>query len=95
MKIKFKGHDQQGLNWNTTAFMIIFHVGAVVALFYWSWWGLLTAGILGWVAGSLGIGMGYHRLLTHRGYKVPRAVKYFLAVCGTLAMEGGIGRAHV
>jgi fatty-acid desaturase len=89
MKIKFKGHDKEGLNWNTTAFMIIFHMGAVVALFYWSWWGLLTAGILGWVAGSLGIGMGYHRLLTHRGYRVPRAVKYFLTVCGTLAMEGG------
>lgn len=89
MKMKFKGHDQQGLNWNTTAFMIIFHVGAVIALFYWSWWGLLTAGILAWVAGSLGIGMCYHRLLTHRGYKVPRAVKYFLAICGTLAMEGG------
>jgi fatty-acid desaturase len=89
VKIKFKGHGREGLNWNTTAFMIIFHVGAVVALFYWSWWGLLTAGILGWVAGSLGIGMGYHRLLTHRGYRVPRAVKYFLTVCGTLAMEGG------
>jgi stearoyl-CoA desaturase (delta-9 desaturase) len=33
--------------------------------------------------------MGYHRLLTHRGYKVPKPIEYFLAVCGTLTLEGG------
>jgi stearoyl-CoA desaturase (delta-9 desaturase) len=33
--------------------------------------------------------MGYHRLLTHRGYKTPRWVEYFLTVCATLALEGG------
>ncbi|MEJ7616927.1 MAG: ATP-binding protein [Pyrinomonadaceae bacterium] len=45
--------------------------------------------VLAWVAGGAGIGMGYHRLLTHRGYKVPKAVEYILTVCGTLALEGG------
>ena len=33
--------------------------------------------------------MGYHRLLTHRGYKTPKWVEYFLTLCGTLALEGG------
>jgi stearoyl-CoA desaturase (delta-9 desaturase) len=33
--------------------------------------------------------MGYHRLLTHRGYKTPKPVEYFLSLCGTLAVEGG------
>ena len=33
--------------------------------------------------------MGYHRLLTHRGYKTPKLVEYFLSLCGTLAFEGG------
>jgi stearoyl-CoA desaturase (delta-9 desaturase) len=33
--------------------------------------------------------MGYHRLLTHRSYKVPRFVEYTLATLGTLALEGG------
>ena len=37
----------------------------------------------------LGIGMGYHRLLTHRGYKTYKWVEYFLTWCGTLALEGG------
>jgi fatty-acid desaturase len=33
--------------------------------------------------------MGYHRLLTHRGYHVPRWLEYLLAVCATLSLEGG------
>jgi stearoyl-CoA desaturase (delta-9 desaturase) len=33
--------------------------------------------------------MGFHRLLTHRGYKVPKLVEYFLVTCGSLAVEGG------
>jgi stearoyl-CoA desaturase (delta-9 desaturase) len=33
--------------------------------------------------------MGYHRLLTHRGFKCPKWVEYFLTVCATLALEGG------
>ena len=41
------------------------------------------------VAGSLGIGMAYHRLLTHRGYKTSKWMEYFLTICGTLALEGG------
>ena len=28
-------------------------------------------------------------LLTHRGYKMPKWVEYFLTLCGTLALEGG------
>ena len=50
---------------------------------------MITAVVFYWIGGSLGIGMGYHRLLTHRGYKVPKAVEYFLTICGTLALEGG------
>jgi stearoyl-CoA desaturase (delta-9 desaturase) len=41
------------------------------------------------VSGSWGIGMGYHRLLTHRGYRTPKWVEYFLTVCATLTLEGG------
>ena len=50
---------------------------------------LLVSMFLWWVSGSLGIGMGYHRLLTHRGYKTPKWVEYFLTTCATLALEGG------
>jgi len=69
--------------------MGLFHVGAVVALFYFSWTNLAVAAAIYWMAISWGIGMGYHRLHTHRGYKVPKWIDYFLAICGTLALEGG------
>ncbi|MGZ4825726.1 MAG: acyl-CoA desaturase [Terriglobales bacterium] len=73
----------------TTFFMLMYHIGAVAALFLFTWKGVLAAAILWWISGSLGIGMGYHRLLTHRGYKCPKWVEYFLTLCGALALEGG------
>jgi len=77
------------INWPTVIVMTIFHVFAVVALFHFSWKPVLVAGFLWWISGSLGIGLGYHRLLTHRGYKTPKWVECFLTVCGSLALEGG------
>ena len=71
--------------WLTTFFVIGFHFGAVAALFMFAWKPFVLAILLWWVAGSLGIGMGFHRLLTHRGYKTTKLVEYVLTVCGTLS----------
>jgi stearoyl-CoA desaturase (delta-9 desaturase) len=76
-------------NWLTISFMTLFHVLAVVALFNFTWTGFALAVALWWIAGGFGIGMGYHRLLTHRGYKAPKWLEYSMAVCATLALEGG------
>ncbi len=78
-----------GVNWTTVIAMVIFHIGAIAALFVFTWKAFAVCLFLWWVSGSLGIGMGYHRLLTHRGYKTPKAVEYFLTLCGTLALEAG------
>jgi fatty-acid desaturase len=77
------------VNWVTAIAMGLFHVGAIAALFFFTWKALFVALFLWWVSGSLGIGMAYHRLLTHRGYKTPKWVEYFLTTCATLALEGG------
>jgi sn-1 stearoyl-lipid 9-desaturase len=61
----------------------------VAAFFFIDAGAILSAVVLWAVSGMLGIGMGYHRLLTHRGYKTPKWVEYFLTLCGTLALEGG------
>jgi len=79
----------RNINWGNGTFLVIAHAAAIAALFFWSWPALISAVILYWVAGSLGIGMGFHRLITHRGYRVPKLVEYFLVTCGTLAIEGG------
>ncbi|MEO8647736.1 MAG: fatty acid desaturase [Acidobacteriota bacterium] len=86
--IEFESKSRK-INWNTLVIVIVFHILAVGALFTFSWQNLAAAVILWWVAGSWGIGMGYHRLLTHRGFKAPKWLEYFMSVCGTLAMQSG------
>jgi stearoyl-CoA desaturase (delta-9 desaturase) len=80
---------RDGINWVSLTAIGGFHAGAIAALFFFSWPAVFTAAALYWISLSLGIGMGYHRLLTHRSFEAPNAVKYFLAVCGSLALEGG------
>lgn len=77
------------INWVTSIALIFFHLGAVAAFFTFSWTNLIVASVLYWIAIGMGIGMGYHRLHTHRSYKVPKFLEYFFAVCGTLTLEGG------
>src|SRR6266487_1754024 len=60
--------QRKGIKWNATVFMILFHIGALAALFTFSWRALLVSILLWWITASLGVGMGFHRLLTHRGY---------------------------
>src|ERR1700758_2254610 len=85
------GRAAQGakLSWITAIFMVAFHIGAIAAFFFFSWKAVITTAILYVFAINMGIGMGYHRLLTHRGYKTPKWVEYFLTVCATLSLEGG------
>jgi stearoyl-CoA desaturase (delta-9 desaturase) len=81
---------QQGrINWATAAVMLLFHAGAVAALFCFSWINLAAFAVMYFFAINVGIGMAYHRLLTHRGYRVPRWLEYFFTACGTMALEGG------
>ena len=80
---------REGMNWFTTVVLVVLHIGAIGAFFCFSWQRLAVALVLYYIATGLGISMGYHRLHTHRSYRVPRLVEYFFALCGTLTLEGG------
>jgi stearoyl-CoA desaturase (delta-9 desaturase) len=82
-------YSDRRLNWSITSVLVILHLGALAALFMFTWRAFFVAVALYWVSVGLGISMGYHRLHTHRSYKLPRALEYFLAICGTLTLEGG------
>jgi fatty-acid desaturase len=86
---QISSQKREGINWTTFIFVVIFHIGAVAALFTFSWANLGAAVFFWWLAGSLGIGLGYHRLLTHRGFVVPKWLEYTLSVFGTLALQSG------
>jgi stearoyl-CoA desaturase (delta-9 desaturase) len=89
MQTRLKAILKSDINWNSAIVLAIFHLLSISAIFFYSWKGLAAFIILTWVAGSLGIGIGYHRLLTHRGFRTPKWLEYFLTVCGMLAVQGG------
>ncbi|MCA8988625.1 MAG: acyl-CoA desaturase [Planctomycetaceae bacterium] len=64
------------------------HVLGVLAFFYFSWQGLATLLVLHFVTACLGVTLGYHRLLTHGSFKVPRVLEFFFSLCGIISGEG-------
>ena len=78
-----------GLSWSNLAFITGVHLVALLGFFTFSWTALLVGTALWWITGGLGITLGFHRLLTHQSFTAPRWVQYFLALCGTLAVQGG------
>jgi stearoyl-CoA desaturase (delta-9 desaturase) len=77
------------VNWGPAAWLVALHVGALFAPWAFSWSGLVLALVLHWMTGSIGICLGYHRLLTHMGLEVPKWLFNTLSLIGTLAGEGG------
>lgn len=77
------------LNWSFAFVMTVIHAAAIAALFYFTWSALAAFFVMWIVAQNVGIAMSYHRLLTHRGYVVPKWVEYSMAICSTMAMQGG------
>jgi sn-1 stearoyl-lipid 9-desaturase len=80
------------LDWTMIIALVIFHIGAICAFLpgLFSWQGVGVAILLHWITGGLGITLGWHRLLSHRSFQVPKWLEYFFAFCGTLALQGGI-----
>jgi fatty-acid desaturase len=67
----------------------IIHALALLACLPWlfSWTGLVAM-ILGvHVFGNLGINLGYHRLLTHRSFAVPKWLEYTLTIFALCCMQ--------
>jgi stearoyl-CoA desaturase (delta-9 desaturase) len=87
--LEFEQAKPEKLQWETIIAVAFIHILAIGAFFTFSWQNLLAFTVLWWVAGSLGIGLAYHRLLTHRGFKTPKWVEYILTFFATLALQSG------
>ncbi len=70
-------------------FIAAMHVAALAAFWHTNWAAVIACILMYQVFGGLGICVGYHRLLTHRSFKCPRALEYTLALFGALTVEGG------
>lgn len=54
---------------------------------YFSWTGVIVAVITARLSGLLGINIGYHRLLTHRGFRCPKWLEHVLVVIAICCVE--------
>jgi fatty-acid desaturase len=77
-----------GINWPTTIWLVIVHLGALAAPFTFTWQALVMVFVLHWLTGGIGICLGFHRFLTHGSFQTYRPVKWFLGFLGMLAGEG-------
>ncbi|HEY9865788.1 MAG TPA: fatty acid desaturase [Candidatus Obscuribacterales bacterium] len=73
----------------TVAFFSIIHLLALLAPWFFSWSALGITLFLHWFFGSIGICLGYHRLLSHRSFKVPQWLEYGITLIGACAIQGG------
>ncbi len=81
--------DYCRISWLFVFFFALIHLLAVIAFWFFSWSALGVALLLHWLFGSIGICLGYHRLLSHRSFQVPQWLEYAIAIIGALAMQGG------
>lgn len=84
--LEFK-NPRKNINWKNLSIVISFHLLTILALFTFSWKNFAVMLIGNWIVGSLGVGLGYHRLLTHRSFKAPKWLEYTLTVFGALAIQ--------
>lgn len=80
---------QAKLDWGVITFFGIVHAIALLTPFFFSWSALGIMLLLHWLFGSIGICLGYHRLLSHRSFRVPRWLEYIATTIGALAAQGG------
>ena len=79
---------KNGLEWPAVLWIGFLHLGALAAPFYFTWSGLVLFAFMSWLTGSLGICLGFHRLLTHGSFETYRPLRWMFALFGTLGGEG-------
>jgi stearoyl-CoA desaturase (delta-9 desaturase) len=69
------------------SFLVAMHVGAAMAPFYFTWdaFAVFVVGYI--ITGLFGITLSYHRQLAHKAFRTPKALEYFFAYCGALALQ--------
>lgn len=80
--------------WAYLAVFVVFHLTLFLAFVPWlfSWTGLILVPLGNYVFCSLGIGAGYHRLLTHRSFTCPKWVEHTLTLLGVCTLMEGPAR---
>ncbi|QDU55167.1 acyl-CoA desaturase [Aeoliella mucimassa] len=77
-----------GIDWPVAIWIGVIHMLVLAAPFFFTWQALAVCIVLSYATGSLGVCMGYHRLLTHGSFKTYKPIRWLLALLGGLSGEG-------
>ncbi len=82
------------LVWTYASVLLFIHVVAAMAFIPWlfTWSGLVLAVLGHFFFGMLGITIGYHRLLTHRGFTCPKWLEHTFATLGMCNLQDSPAR---
>ncbi|MDB5654564.1 MAG: Delta 9 acyl-lipid fatty acid desaturase, partial [Tardiphaga sp.] len=77
------------IDWVNVSVIGTMHALALLALlpFYFNWTAVIVAIICARLFGLIGINIGYHRLLTHRGFKCPKWLEHCFVVVAICCAE--------
>lgn len=80
--------------WSYAIILAGIHLIALLAVIPWffTWSGLLLAIVGHFTFGMLGVTVGYHRLLTHRGFTCPKWMEHMLAIFGMCNLQDSPAR---
>jgi fatty-acid desaturase len=91
-RVRAHGHRtgaRHTIAWPYASGIVGYHVLALLALVPWffTWGGVILAVAGLFVFGTLGINLGYHRLLTHRGLICPKWLERTFVILGVCCVQ--------
>jgi len=86
--------DRGRIIWPYVVAVAGYHLLLPLAMIPWlfSWTGLLLIPLGNYLFCSLGIGAGFHRLLTHRSYRCPKWLEHGFALLGVCSLQDSPAR---
>jgi stearoyl-CoA desaturase (delta-9 desaturase) len=95
---EWEAEEPEQKSWGSQVALFLFITVPLVAVIaavpvFWGWGLTWRDAIIAFVMYGLtghGVTIGFHRYLTHRGFKAKRWIRVFLAVAGSMAIQGPV-----
>ena len=78
------------LHWPNIVGIALIHLFAILAIPFFSWKAFGVCMLLFFIISPIGVTLTYHRLLSHRSFKVPQWFEYILTTVGALTGQGPV-----
>ena len=90
MIIKKNNANNLHLHWGNIIGITAIHILALAAIPFFNWKAFAVCVFLFFFISPIGVTLTYHRLLSHRAFKVPQWLEYVLATFGALSGQGPV-----